>query len=838
MKLHLSRFHVKTWLMTISTVFAMLISFTGLAQNLPNAQLTSFERNQMTGTHTGISKIELTIRNGDFEFWNGTSFSPTYERVDASMSGDEWSYSFFPLLPGGSYYTSVVAFDNQGIPVYPFHRGSMTVDSIPPVSEITAASARSISGTASDNDAVKHVHIAIRQTGQQPMHWNGAELAIGFKALATELASDGTWSYTGPSLPRGTYIATSYAIDTTGLTEALPVEPYTFEVAPLSDVYDCGENGIDGDGCAEWVGPTHLTAGKLEDWRIRVETGASGIPAGGGIALGFHHASSWWVQTTNAQERHYVSAPSAFTLRWVHHAPSGMFDHDHSIYDADFKYHRILIATATEAIQPATQVEFHFGANSKKILTQVFADEHNEIRVSTDVNGDGKFKGITMGSPKVSIKPTAASEISAVVPSQTVINTNFNVHIRVEDKHHNLVHNYSGLADLTDEHGFTVATNVQILNGLGLTSVQLATAGPHRLRIHTTDSQLFGRSNPTRVFSITPTRKIYWGDLHGHTAESDGLGTDANEYFEFGCDIAALDFIALTDHGIPNWPANIQAVKDHHESGECVTLLATEANSRRNPQDHNNLYFRADDADPLPGWSADYATYLNDVHTHYNLDSNEALTGPHHSGYDRFGAGDPQYPFGIWNDRSARFFEVYSSHGASEFQGNPRPLAYEALDSSKYMQGGLAAGRKFAVIGSSDNHDTKPGRSAWGRYKGGLAAIWASDLTRNSVFDALWNYSTYGTSADRIYVDFNINSEPMGSTITVNGSNLIEFYVIAKTDIAQATLVRNGVDIKSWSTENGVIDVSHIDSTPGQYYYLRVSQDNGEQAWSTPVWTE
>lgn len=75
----------------------------------------------------------------------------------------------------------------------------------------------------------------------------------------------------------------------------------------------------------------------------------------------------------------------------------------------------------------------------------------------------------------------------------------------------------------------------------------------------------------------------------------------------------------------------------------------------------------------------------------------------------------------------------------------------------------------------------------------------------------------------------------MGSTINAD-SVAIDAYIIEKTDTLTAELVRNNSTIHTFQTTNGVID---IDDNPGSgehYYYLRFTQDNGEQAWSTPIW--
>lgn len=809
------------------------------AQTSPIIVIDSFNANQITG-HTlnpAVDKVELAIRDTNLNFWNGSTLAPSYTRVTTSMQGNTWSYTFTPALSGSDYFMSAIGFINNQAQ-YPFTYNSASVAQTRPTTSITQANATSVTGTSSNS--AERVDVIIRTNDSNPLYWDGQQLIPGWRLQTATTGSNGNWQLTGGTpLPTGNYIATSSAVDVNGLRQAQPFTHLAFTVGGSTTGLDCGNTGQDGEGCADYIGPTKLTVGEKENWRISFKAGDSGIPAGGGISIGFHHASSWWVQTSNPANRHYVTATGPVSLAWKQAVPLGMFERDYDTYNPDFIFHRLVIATATQDIAPGEVIEFHFGASPGQLRTQNFADPDHQFRVATDVDGDGAFLGIAT-SPTVEIVHATAENISAVIPSQVVKAQPFEITILVEDEFYNRVDNYNGLVDIIDENGVTVAEDVSIVAGLGKTQLAIGSTGAHRLRIQSTSGALAGRSNPTRVFNTMPQQKLYWGELHGHTGESDGLGLNADQYFEFGCNVAALDFIALTDHGIPNWPDNIAAVRAHHQPGDCVTILATEQNSRFNPRDHNNLYFRHDDATPLPAWSETYIDYQADLWEHYNKDHSEghAISGPHHSGYDRGFAGDPNYPFVAWDERSSRYFEVYSSHGTSEYRNNPRPLATQDDNPTKYMQGGLDMGHKFAVIAASDNHDSKPGRSAWGTYPGGLAAVWANNLDRDSVFDALWDYHTYGSSADRIYVEFSIDGAPMGSTINGDGIDNINIYVIGKTDNLEVELVSDGgAVLQTWSTTTGVIN-TNTNKTAGSYYYLRVTQSNGERAWSTPVWVE
>ena len=45
--------------------------------------------------------------------------------------------------------------------------------------------------------------------------------------------------------------------------------------------------------------------------------------------------------------------------------------------------------------------------------------------------------------------------------------------------------------------------------------------------------------------------RLFWGDVHGHSAISDGKGSPG-DYFTYARDVARLDFVVLTDHDFGN----------------------------------------------------------------------------------------------------------------------------------------------------------------------------------------------------------------------------------------------------------------------------------------------
>jgi len=595
----------------------------------------------------------------------------------------------------------------------------------------------------------------------------------------------------------------------------------------------------DGEGTATIDPPEKLVAASKTTIKITYTVGPSGIPVGGAVVLGLHHSAYWpGLQITTPDAEGYMTVecdtPDNFALAWhPWWVPEGVLQrspHKGGNVMSDTLFHRCLIARVTgRPLRPGEKVTIVLGANEKGASVQRFVEKTAEFRVFTDADGDGLCRSIE-SSPVVEIVPNVPHHLVGSVPATIVMGEPFEMQIRAEDESFNLASDYRGTVTVFDEDGTPVRSDVPVIDGMARITLEASSPGPRRYRFG--DGRLEGRANPCRVFEESPKYRIWWGDIHGHTSISDGLGDSAREYFEFGRDVADLDVCALTDHGSMDWPQTKEAVKALYEPGRFVTILAMEGGSRFG---HMNLYYRSDDEDPISAWPTTYESFLTHVAEQYGTEG-AVITGPHHfAGAD----GKNDYPFGIFDERIERFAEVYSVHGTSEYLGNPRSCGAPKTDAS-FMQAGLAKGLRFGVIGSSDGHDSHPGRSLHGGYRSGLVAFMSDELTRESIWDAFWTRRVYATSFDRIYVEFTINQQAMGSDLTVDSPTRVYYCVIGIEDDLEVVLIRNNEEIRKDSTDTGVVEVSFRDYVPegDNFYYLRVVQANEERAWSTPIWVK
>ena len=175
--------------------------------------------NGFCGTYSdatsGVQKVEISIRQGTANYWNGTSFGSASEVWNTtSLSGGNWSYAFatsdFPA--DGSYTIRVKATDNAGNGETPASR-SFSYDTAAPTSTTSfpgsggsynasgwnaGCGTNGFCGTYSDTTSgVQTVEISIRQGAGN--YWNGTSFGSGSEVFQTASLAGGSWSYAFPA---------------------------------------------------------------------------------------------------------------------------------------------------------------------------------------------------------------------------------------------------------------------------------------------------------------------------------------------------------------------------------------------------------------------------------------------------------------------------------------------------------------------------------------------------------------------------------------------------------------------------------------------------------------
>jgi hypothetical protein len=133
-------------------------------------------------------------------------------------------------------------------------------------------------------------------------------------------------------------------------------------------------------------------------------------------------------------------------------------------------------------------------------------------------------------------------------------------------------------------------------------------------------------------------------------------------------------------------------------------------------------------------------------------------------------------------------------------------------------------------------------RQAHTPFKGGLCAIWAPELTREALFRAIMRRHCYGTTGARIIVRFAVDGRPMGSDVVPNGPTVRAAVEVAGTEeLKTVEIVSAGKVVHALPLTRGEARLSETIDLPAQaggHYYLRVTQFDGERAWTSPVFID
>ncbi|CAN5351379.1 hypothetical protein BH09SUM1_BH09SUM1_19560 [soil metagenome] len=348
-----------------------------------------------------------------------------------------------------------------------------------------------------------------------------------------------------------------------------------------------------------------------------------------------------------------------------------------------------------------------------------------------------------------------------------------------------------------------------------------------------------------KLEGIDTPLNLYFGDIHGHTWTSDGMG-DVDEYYLIRRDLYGDDFCSLTDHddfvGRGFMPSEFEyhkAMTQHfHEDGKFVTIFGQEWTTKRPPGGAGHKCFYSTNP-AIKQYNHAFKPWDDTPSIYAALKAEGAISIPHHVGWT---GTDWQYA----DSEITPLVEICSNHGRMEFMGN-RPIPHRGGIKGMFVQDALAMGHKFGIIAGADNHGLLwQHHAGWKRdaYRTGLAVILAPELTRDAIFDAMKKRRTYGTTGIKPSIDFRVNNHLMGEEITTADNTVnISVNIHSREDIGYITIVKNNQD---WHQAGGdgytmrysVKDTAVSDGALNgvSWYYLRVEFEGPEMAWTSPVW--
>ena len=334
---------------------------------------------------------------------------------------------------------------------------------------------------------------------------------------------------------------------------------------------------------------------------------------------------------------------------------------------------------------------------------------------------------------------------------------------------------------------------------------------------------------------FTPDWNVYFGQLHAHTNLSDGTGS-VEEAFVYASKVENLDFFAVTDHSdsfdnadagaigadgrsiSADWAAGKQAAASV-TNGNFVGLFGFEMTWPEDKQLGHISTFNT------PGWQtrdqADFENVPTALEHYYKAlttvpGSVSQFNHPDiiHGDFERFDHYSPEY------DEAISLLEIAGEDGVVD-------CAYYDL--------ALDKGWHVAPTNNQNNHNGQ-----WGDASRARTVILAETLTEEALYDAMKDRRVYATQDSDLTVYYTLNGAVMGSILPKSKEAEITVFLSDPTDeaIGNVEVVADGRTVltEQVGTPAQMLELSV--SGGYSYYYLRITQPDGDVAVTAPVWMD
>lgn len=335
---------------------------------------------------------------------------------------------------------------------------------------------------------------------------------------------------------------------------------------------------------------------------------------------------------------------------------------------------------------------------------------------------------------------------------------------------------------------------------------------------------------------FTPDWNVYFGQLHAHTNLSDGTGS-VEEAFDYASKVENLDFFAVTDHsdsfdnadageiakdgaGISaDWAAGKQAAASVTNE-DFVGLFGFEMTWPEDKQLGHISTFNT------PGWQtrdqADFENVPTALEHYYKAlttvpGSVSQFNHPDiiHGDFERFDHYSPEY------DEAISLLEIAGEDGTVDCE---------------YYHLALDKGWHVAPTNNQNNHNGQ-----WGDASRARTVILAETLTEEALYAAMKDRRVYATQDSDLTVYYTLNGAVMGSILPKSEEAEITVFLSDPTDeaIGNVEVVADGGEVIDSAYVGTPAKVLELSVSGGyNYYYLRITQPDGDVAVTAPVWMD
>lgn len=609
--------------------------------------------------------------------------------------------------------------------------------------------------------------------------------------------------------------------------------------------------------------PAYALAGETRTWKF-IYTPSTNLPKGSRLKFDLQSKGreiDWEIPSVNLKKDNnviYAELPNGKII------PATEVDAP----DAIAPHYEFTLPTAIEAGHSFTIVLGSKNSESDEgsISCQTTSQRRRSFLLYVDPVGKGNYEEPETFT--LDVKGGLLSNIRILTSSFVAKNKRFDVVVRFEDQFGNLTSNAPDdtLIELSYEHlrdNLNWKLFVPETGFISLPNLYFNEEGIYTIQLKIVQTNQTFRSSPIKCLPDN-SKNLFWGLLHGESERFDSTENIENCFRYFRDDRAfnfygVSPFEAQEETSNETWKFISQNVLEFNEDERFTAFLGFQWTGENKSEGSRILIYNKDNK-PLLRKKDLKSNTLKKIYKSFL--PKELISIPSFTM-----AKGIEYNFDQFDAEYERVVEIYSAWGSSETtkkDGNIRPLLStngfsESADGA--IQKALQRNHRFGfVAGGLDDRGIYSDlfESDQTQYSPGLTAIIAPIQSRDSMIEALYQRSCYATTGERIIVGFYLAGIPMGKeTSTEEKPGLavnrhLSGYVAGTCKLKTVEIIRNGKVLHLFEPENYFFDFTYDDLTslekisinakdkkpPFTYYYLRVVQEDGHIAWSSPIWVD
>jgi len=614
--------------------------------------------------------------------------------------------------------------------------------------------------------------------------------------------------------------------------------------------------------------PHTALAGETGTWKFSYTT-AIALPKGTRLKFDLQTKGrdiDWMLPQTNIKEKR--------NLIWAE-LPDGKILQAKAVEGTDYyaPFFEFILTSETKAGEtihilmgtPSTNKE---EIQKKGNRCQTTIQRRRPFYLYIDPKGKGDYKDPEIFT--LDVRGNALSNIRIIAPSLVSKNKRFDVIVRFEDQFGNLTNNApeGTLIELSYEHlreNLNWKLFVPETGFINLPNLYFNEAGVYKIQLLNSKTKEKFFSSPIKCFADTD-KSIYWGLLHGESEKYDAAESIESCLRQFR-DEKALQFFAVSPFESQEETSNdvwknINAqLSEFNEDNRFSTFLGFQWYSNEPAEGLRHIIYAKDNKPILRKKDAKSSILKKIYKSHH---PKEILSIPCFSM-----AKGLSTSFEDFSADYERVVEIYNAWGSSECtakEGNLHPIKAEGKNGLQETEKGsireaLNRNCRFGfVAGGLDDRGvySELYESDQMQYTPGLTAIMAIEHTKEALFLALYNRACYATTGEHIILGLSIAGASMGAELSTKNKPGLVFnrhitgFVAGTTSVKEIQIIRNGQVYKTMhpnepSYDFALDDSDHLSTIllnspderpPFVYYYLKVIQQDGHVAWSSPIWID